>query len=654
MKYQTLYRKYRPQHLDEVVGQEHILNVINNSLKKDMISHAYLFCGPRGTGKTSIAKLLAQAINCEKQGVSACGECENCRQGIEGTHPDIIEIDAASNNGVEEIRGLIEKVKYTPLLGKYKVYIIDEVHMLSQGAFNAFLKTLEEPPSHAVFILATTEIHKVLPTIISRCQRYDFNSINDEDIAKRLDFILDKENVSSETGVTKLVASLSGGALRNALTILEQAIILADEKITIQQIYETNGVVSAEQKIDLFSSLVSKDMDSLVKQIQKLLLKSVNIDRLMMDLIKGIKDSLVYTHTKNESYVDYIDLKFIKFLDKNFILKERLEVINIFLDYVDKMKFSSKQETYLELALINVFDILSQSIVSRETIQLPTSEIKKEANSVQKVKETVREPLKDEETVEKPESFNNDSNKQVIPEEELLYDSNLFDDFEEEEESVNPVDVPRETNEASLETERTDKVEEVQEVEETISKVEESDVVTEPIIEESNTKKQIIDDGMTSHDKETLIQFMVSADKNLRIRDEVLFKDIHKLKNDISWARYARTLCEGELVLSGERFVMIAVENEFEMNDLMDKKSQLELKDLSELLFNARKHVFACTRSNFSEAVKSFVELSKASQLPQAFEISYFDEEEVDDVVKEDLHLEKITALFGDQLEIVE
>ena len=187
MAYQALYRKYRPTNFDEVVGQTHIIQTLKNAIVQNRIAHAYLFCGPRGTGKTSIAKIFAKTLNCTNNQDAPCGVCENCKMAANGSHPDIIEIDAASNNGVDEVRNLIDKVKYAPMQGKYKIYIIDEVHMMTPEAFNALLKTLEEPPAHIVFILATTEPHKILPTIISRCQRFDFKRVDEHDIISRLE-----------------------------------------------------------------------------------------------------------------------------------------------------------------------------------------------------------------------------------------------------------------------------------------------------------------------------------------------------------------------------------------------------------------------------------------------------------------------------------
>ena len=197
MAYKALYRIYRPQKFDAVVGQKPLLQTIKNAIKENKIAHAYLFSGPRGTGKTSMAKLLAKALNCECNDNTnrPCNVCENCQSINEGTHPDVIELDAASNNGVDEVRDIIDKVKYAPIMGKYKVYIIDEVHMMTPGAFNALLKTLEEPPAHVIFILATTDVHKVLPTIVSRCQRFDFTRVSKLDMKKRIEDILNNENI---------------------------------------------------------------------------------------------------------------------------------------------------------------------------------------------------------------------------------------------------------------------------------------------------------------------------------------------------------------------------------------------------------------------------------------------------------------------------
>lgn len=237
MAYQALYRKYRPASFDEVVGQKHIVQTLKNAIANQRIAHAYLFCGPRGTGKTSIAKIFARTLNCTGEN-PPCMECENCKLSLDGTHPDIIEIDAASNNGVDEVRALIERVNYSPMEGKYKIYIIDEVHMMTSGAFNALLKTIEEPPEHVIFIFATTEPHKVLPTILSRCQRYDFSKVSNHDIQQRLIQICEKENVNADEDALEFIATLADGGMRDALSILDQCIAYEQNHITIDAVRE--------------------------------------------------------------------------------------------------------------------------------------------------------------------------------------------------------------------------------------------------------------------------------------------------------------------------------------------------------------------------------------------------------------------------------
>lgn len=354
MAYQALYRKYRPTNFDEVVGQTHIIQTLKNAIVQNRIAHAYLFCGPRGTGKTSIAKIFAKTLNCTNSQDAPCGVCENCKMAANGSHPDIIEIDAASNNGVDEVRNLIDKVKYAPMQGKYKIYIIDEVHMMTSGAFNALLKTIEEPPAHVIFIFATTEPNKVLPTIISRCQRFDFNKVSMHDIKYRLSVVCKNEGIEIDENGLTLIAQLADGGMRDALSILDQCVAYCSSHIDVNDIRKIYGVVTSEDIGKLFYSVYKKDVDSFVKDIQKYSDMGMDIKRLTEDFIHMLKDSLILDYSENSTLVSDMNKDMIRKYFKLAPINFRIKCMEELMDTYNKYTYASNALDYLEASLLKI------------------------------------------------------------------------------------------------------------------------------------------------------------------------------------------------------------------------------------------------------------------------------------------------------------
>lgn len=352
MAYKALYRTYRPQTFNEVTGQEHIVTTIKNAINENRIAHAYLFCGPRGTGKTTIAKLLAKAVNCTGT-PKPCDDCENCRAIAAGDHPDVIEMDAASNNGVDEVRSLIETVGYAPINGNYKVYIIDEVHMMSTGAFNALLKTLEEPPKHAIFILATTEPHKVLPTIISRCQRFDFTKISSEDIVSRLADILKNEDFDYDEDALRLIADLAQGGMRDALSILEQCIAFSNN-LTVDNINRIYGILSNSKKIDFVKRILAKDIKSVLDLTEQLTSSNIDIKRLTYDLVDVLKDIVIYKNLNDSGSLFVLDKNSAESINSYITADECFNFIDILMDTASKYNQTLNPGIYFEIAMLKL------------------------------------------------------------------------------------------------------------------------------------------------------------------------------------------------------------------------------------------------------------------------------------------------------------
>ena len=359
MSYQALYRKFRPTEFEDVKGQEHIVTTLKNQIKADRIGHAYLFCGTRGTGKTTVAKIFAKAVNCEHPvDGSPCGECPSCRAIADGSSMNVIEIDAASNNGVDNIRQIREEVSYRPTEGKYKVYIIDEVHMLSTGAFNALLKTLEEPPSYVIFILATTEAHKIPITILSRCQRYDFHRISIDTIAARLSDLMQQEKVDVEEKAIRYVAKAGDGSMRDALSLLDQCIAFhLGETLTYENVLEVLGAVDTEVFSRLLRQIIDKNVAAAISILDELVDEGRELGQLVSDFTWYLRNLLLIQSSDDMEEVldmsqDSIDA--LKEEAKLISPEVLLRYIRIFSELGNQVRYASQKRIVIEIAIIKL------------------------------------------------------------------------------------------------------------------------------------------------------------------------------------------------------------------------------------------------------------------------------------------------------------
>ena len=371
--HKALYRVYRPKTFGDVVGQEHIVKTLKNQIKNNNIGHAYLFSGTRGTGKTSTAKIFARAVNCLNPiNEEPCNECEICIDTLNDNIMDIVEIDAASNNSVDDIRELRESVKYTPSKAKYKVYIIDEVHMLSQGAFNALLKTLEEPPSYVIFILATTEPHKIPATILSRCQRFDFKRVSSKDIASRMSYICKKENIEAEEKALSLIARNSQGALRDALSILDQCISFGNEKIEYNDVIELLGTVNIDELFELSQSIIDENTKKSLEILNEFIIWGKDIRNLINDLIDHFRNLMVCKVSKDLDEIISLpeeSIERLKEQSQNVNINDLIRILNILSETQDSMKSSSNTRILAEATIMKIaqpmFDESKEALIKR-------------------------------------------------------------------------------------------------------------------------------------------------------------------------------------------------------------------------------------------------------------------------------------------------
>ena len=592
MTYKSLYRTYRPHSFETVVGQRHIIQTLQNALKTNKMSHAYLFCGPRGTGKTTVAKLVAKSVNCLNPEKAPCNECEHCRTIQNGTHPDVIEIDAASNNGVDEIRDLIEKVKYAPIQAKYKVYIIDEVHMLSQGAFNALLKTLEEPPLHVIFILATTEPHKVLPTIISRCQRYDFVRVNRKDIQTRIEEVLKAEKITYEPEAIRLISQLADGGVRDALSILEQCIAYSGNHLLAEHVNDIYGIATTQDKLKLLNAIITVDVGLLMQEIEIITRKNIDIRRLTNDLMELLKESVVYSFTKDEKLINKLTVDEAKSLNAipNSIA---LSMIEDLMDTAEKYRSASNLLSYFEIGMLKLL-----------------SRVKEPAQTVS-VKDVSKEEVKPVETVKKVV---------VNKVEEIEKPVQVVESIKEvEPEPIIPVQEP--TEDLQFES------------------VEIEDLKPKP-------KKKKVLSKVESHDQNTILSLLNSGDKQKRLEINAKWNTIQSYLTDLKYGRVAQILVNATPIALNEGFVVLSHTDKLYVNELNSEDNQELIEDFTQFLFGIEMRAFAVGAQSVNELMVEFKRLHAENNLPEPMVF----EKKKKKVVKPTESIEKgLFELFGEE-----
>lgn len=619
MSYQALYRKYRSKTFDEVYGQQHIVKTLQNALINNKIGHAYLFTGPRGTGKTSIARLLAKALNCEEGIGHICNNCENCKTINSNSHPDVIEIDAASNSRVEEIRNIIEQVRYAPIKGRYKVYIIDEVHMLSNNAFNALLKTLEEPPEQVIFILATTEPYKVLPTIISRCQRFDFTKIEQKQIKARLEEICDNENIKIDNDALFEISSLADGGMRDALSILDELIAYCGNNIKYDDILNIFGIISKSEKIKFIYYLLNQNGKEIINKYYQYSNNGIDIKHLNDDLINIFKDLLTYNISGISSLLQYISKEDAKNLLKYTNSKKLNEIIQKLIEASSDFKNVSNINSYYELVLLNIASDFTSSQTpqdvevaeneSKPTIkeEIKSNIIKEDSNKEEtvQIKETL---IKEEKTPAKPQYFES---------EKLHSAENKTNEVKNQE--VKPLQEDDSNNKPNIQESQI-AVEEPKEKKVDLNSF-------HPIDYKEDKNKTINSNDLIKYSDNTIIKAIVKSSREEKVHLYELWNELDNYRFDRKYGLFVTKLQTTTIFTLCDQLLILQTNFETVVDDINSNKNNHLVVELIEKLISKKINVYAISLKEASRLQHLYYNLAQVNKLPKKDKIGdIFDE----------------------------